>query len=281
MAVRVVTDSTADLPKEKVEELGIRVIPLLVQFGDETYRDGVDLDNGTFYSKLATSKVTPTTATLPAAKFEEVYRELLEEGADGILALYISSAMSGTYNSGLMAAQALQKEGVAIEVLDSRSVSAGMGIPVMAAARAAKEGKNLEECKAVAEDVMARMNVLAVVETLDYLQRGGRIGRAQQLVGTLLNMKPILAVRDGMVQPLERVRTRSKAYERLAQLLAQLGSIEVVGIAESNAELGQQLTQALQTVYSGPIEHYRLGPAVGTHAGPGTAAICAVTKRQE
>jgi len=280
VSVRIVTDSTADLPKEKATGLGICVIPLLVQFGDETYRDGVDLDNAAFYSRLANSKEIPTTATLPAAKFEEVYREVLADGADGILAIFISSAMSSTYNSGLMAAQTLQKEGVAIEVLDSHSVSAGMGIPVEAAAQAALEGKSLAECKAVAEDVMARMHVFAVLETLEYLQRGGRIGRAQQLVGTLLNVKPILAVREGMVQPLDRVRTRSKAYERLAELLRQIGPIERLGIAESNEELGQQLTQVLQTVYAGPIEHYPLGPAVGTHAGPGTAAICAVTKHQ-
>ena len=281
MAVRVVTDSTADLPKDQAEELGIHVIPLLVQFGDDVFRDGVDLDTVSFYEKLEASRVSPTTATLPAAKFEEAYRQLIEEGADGILAIYISSTMSGTYNSGLLAAQNMKDSGTPIEVLDSRWVSAGMGIPVLEAARAAKAGKSLAECKAVAEDVMARMNIFAVVETLEYLQRGGRIGKARQLVGTLLNVKPILAVRDGVVQPLEQVRTRSKAYERMAQLLANLGPLEVVGIAESNEELGQQLTRAIETVYSGPIQHFRLGPAVGTHAGPGTAALCAVTKRKE
>ncbi len=281
MAVRVVTDSTADLPKERAQELGIHVVPLIVQFGDEVYRDGVDLDNKSFYEKLAGSRVTPTTATLPAAAFEETYRQLLADGADGILAIYISSALSGTYSSGLVAAQALKEEGAQIEVIDSRSVSAGMGIPVMVAARAAKEGKSLAECKTIAEDVLARMHIFAVVDTLEYLQRGGRIGKAKQMLGTLLNVKPILTVRDGIVQPLEQVRTRSKAYERMAQLLGQLGAIEIVGIAESNEELGQQLTAAIRTVYAGPIEHFALGPAVGTHAGPGTAAICAVTKRAE
>ena len=165
-----------------------------------------------------------------------------------------------------------------IEVVDTRSVSGGLGLAAMAAGRAALGGKSLAECKAAAEDVLSRMNIYAVLDTLEFLQRGGRIGKARQLLGTLLNVKPMLTVKGGAVLPLENVRTRSKAHERLAQLLEKLGPIEIVGIAESDEEIGQQLTRAIRTVYAGPIEHFRLGPVVGTHTGPGTSAVCAVTQ---
>jgi DegV family protein with EDD domain len=273
-----VTDSTADLAKDQAQELGICVVPLTVQFGEEVYRDGVDLGSAEFFSKLATSKVMPTTAAPPAGLFEEAYRQLLRDGADGILAILISSTLSGTYNSAVVGADALKDQPKPIEVLDSRSVSGGLGIAAMAAARAAQEGKSLAECKAAAESVLARMHIYAVLDTLEFLQRGGRIGRARQLVGTLLNVKPMLTVKEGAVLPLENVRTRSKAHERIAQLLEKLGEIELVGIAESDDEIGQQLTKAIRAVYAGPIEYFRLGPVVGTHTGPGTSAVCTVTR---
>ncbi len=278
MAVRIVTDSTADLSKDQAQELGICVVPLTVQFGEEVYRDGVDLGSAEFFAKLATSKVTPTTAAPPSGLFEEAYRQLLRDGADGILALQISSVLSGTYNSAVVGAEPLKDQPVPIEVVDSRSVSGGLGISVLAAARAAREGKSLAECKAIAEDILSRMNIYAVLDTLEFLQRGGRIGKARQLLGTLLNVKPMLTVKGGAVLPLENVRTRSKAHERIAQLLEKLGPIEIVGIAESDEEIGQQLTKTIRTVYAGPIEHFLLGPVVGTHTGPGTSAVCAVTK---
>ncbi|HLW01089.1 MAG TPA: DegV family protein [Ktedonobacterales bacterium] len=278
MAVRVVTDSTADLAKDQAQELGICVVPLTVQFGEEVYRDGVDLGSADFFAKLATSKVMPTTAAPPAGLFEEAYRQLFRDGADGILAILISSILSGTYNSAVVGAQALKDQARPIEVLDSRSVSGGLGIAVLAAARAAGEGKSLAECKAVAESVLARMHIYAVLDTLEFLQRGGRIGRARQLLGTLLNVKPMLTVKEGAVLPLENVRTRSKAHERIAQLLEKLGEIELVGIAETDEEIGQQLTKAIRAVYAGPIEYFRLGPVVGTHTGPGTSAVCTVTR---
>ncbi|HEY7347520.1 MAG TPA: DegV family protein [Ktedonobacterales bacterium] len=278
MAVRVVTDSTADLSKDQAQELGICVVPLTVQFGEEVYRDGVDLESAEFFSKLATSKVTPTTAAPPSGLFEETYRQLIRDGADGILSVQLSSTLSATYNSAILGAEALKAQPVPIEVVDSRSVSGGIGIPVRAAARAAREGKSLAECKAIAEDMLSRMHIYAVLDTLEFLQRGGRIGKARQLLGTLLNVKPMLTVKDGAVLPLENVRTRSRAHERIAQLLEKLGPIETVGIAESDEAIGQQLTTAIRTVYSGPIEYYRLGPVVGTHTGPGTSAVCAVAR---
>ena len=279
MAVRVVTDSTADLGKDQAQALGICVVPLTVQFGEEVFRDGVDLESAEFFSKLAASKVMPTTAAPAPGLFEEAYRQLLREGADGILSIQLSSTLSATYSSALQGAEPLKDQPVPIEVVDSRSVSGGIGIPVMAAARAAREGKSLAECRTIAEDLLSRMNIYAVLDTLEFLQRGGRIGRARQLLGTLLNVKPMLTVKDGAVLPLENVRTRSKAHERIAQLLEKLGHIEIVGIAESDEEIGQQLTTTIRTVYSGPIEHFRLGPVVGTHTGPGTAAVCAVTQQ--
>lgn len=279
MAVRIVTDSTADIPLQQAEALGITIVPLTVFFGEEAYLDGVELDNAGFYRKLQASKALPRTSQPAPAEFQKAYMRLIEEGADGILSIHLSSKLSGTYQSACTARDSLPEDvrKIPIEIVDSESISAGMSRAILQAAEEAKQGLSLEEIKAHAQDQLSRTRILAVLDTLEYVKRGGRIGGAQAMVGNLLSVKPIISLKDGAVVPVEQPRTRSKAYARIAQLLSEMGPLENVSLAEASEEVGQQLTEAIKTVYKGEIEVYKLGAVLGTHTGPGTAAIAIVT----
>src|SRR5579885_716283 len=241
MVVRIVTDSTADLPTEVASELGITVVPLTVFFGDDAYLDGVELDNVSFYQKLEASRDLPRTSQPSPAAFQEAFQRLIDEGADAILSIHLSSKLSGTYQSAVTARDTLETEKkIPIEVLDSKSISVGMSRAIMRAAKLAREGKGLEEIRAAVLDELSRTHILAVLDTLEYVRRGGRIGGARALLGNMLSFKPIVSLKDGEVVPVEQPRTRNKAYARVAQLLSASNNVEHVSIAESSAEVGQQ-----------------------------------------
>ena len=278
MVVRIVADSTADLPAEAAQKLGITVVPLTVFFGEEAYLDGIELDSPTFYEKLAACKELPRTSQPAPAAFQEAFQDLIDEGADGILAILLSSGLSGTYQSACTARDSLPEgtRSVPIEIIDSLSISVGVHHALAEAARLASEGKDLAEIKASTEDILARSSILAVLDTLEYVRRSGRIGGASAMLGNMLSFKPIVSLKDGAVVPIERPRTRSKAYARVAQLLTEMGKLDYIGIAESNDEVGQQLREALKSAYAGEIPVYHLGASLGTHTGPGTAAIAVV-----
>ncbi len=283
MAVRIVTDSTADLPVEVADALGITVVPLTVFFGDEAYLDGVELDNAGFYVKMAASKELPRTSQPSPAAFQEAFQSLIDAGADAILSIHLSSKLSGTYQSACTARDSLPEtaRAVPIEVIDSLTISAGMGYAIQQAGQMAQAGKSLEEIKATTLDTLKRSKILAVLDTLEYVRRGGRIGGASAMLGNMLSFKPIIALTDGEVVPIERPRTRAKAYARVAQLLGETGAVEHVSIVETNGEVGQQLAEAIQSVYNGAPPHYDLGAVIGTHTGPGTAAIAFGTAKTE
>jgi DegV family protein with EDD domain len=281
VTTQILVDSTADIPPERARELGITVVPLTVLFGDESFLDGVELDGPAFYQRLVSSQQVPTTSTPSPGLFEEAYRNMIAGGATAILALHIGSGLSGTFSASQAAATAVTASTqVPIEVLDSRSVSGGFGLPAEIVAAEARDGASLQQVKAHAESLIARVRLVAVLDTLEYLKRGGRIGGAQAMLGTLLNVKPLLEVRDSQVVPLERVRTRSKALERIGQIISGLGPLEALGIAQSDASIGQELQKVARTFWSGTIEMFSLGPVVGTHAGPGAGAIIAVCREQ-
>ncbi len=254
-------------------------MPLTVFFGDDAYLDGVELDNAGFYRKLATSKDLPRTSQPSPASFQEAYTRLIEEGADAILSVHLSAKLSGTYQSACTARDSLPESvrKVPIEVIDSQSISVGMSHAIMQAAKEARDGLELEEIKAHLLDQLARTRILAVLDTLEFVKRGGRIGGARAMLGNMLSVKPIISLKEGEVVPVEQPRTRSKAYARIAELLATTGNVEHVSIAESSEEVGQQLAQAIKTTYKGELPIYRLGAVLGTHTGPGTAAIAYVT----
>lgn len=281
MAVRIVTDSTADLSLEQAEALGIAVVPLTVFFGEDAYLDNVDLDTAGFYEKLQASKDLPRTSQPPPAKFQEAYTKLIDEGADGILSVHLSAKLSGTFQSARTASESLPDDvrKVPIEVIDSENISAAMSMAIIQAASEARDGMGLEELKTNLQDRLHRTQLLAVLDTLEYVKRGGRIGAASMVLGNMLSVKPIITLKEGEVVTVERPRTRGKAFERIAQRLRESGPIEQIAIAESNEQVGRQLVEALKPVYSEQIPIYKLGPVIGTHTGPGAVALTYIVKK--
>jgi DegV family protein with EDD domain len=283
MTVRIVTDSTADIPLDQAKASGITVVPLTVFFGDEAYLDGIELDSVSFYTKLQASKDLPRTSQPSPAAFQEAYIRLINEGADAILSVHLSSKLSGTYQSACTARDTLPDtvKKVPIEIIDSLNISIAMSRSIIRAAQEAREGLSLPEIKAHLLDELARTRILCVLDTLEYVRRGGRIGGARAFLGNMLSVKPIISLKDGEVIAVEQPRTRNKAYARVAELVQEMGKIEYVSIAESTEGFGQQLAEVIKTVYSGDLPIYQLGATLGTHTGPGTAAIAVVIARQD
>lgn len=280
MTVRILVDSTADIPHNRAAQLGIEVVPLLVLFGDHEYQDGVDLSSEQFYEKLTHTPDSPTTSAPAPGVFEEAYRKLFNEGAGSILTISLGNELSATQGNARQAAKVVAEEtGKRIEVVNSGTVSGGFGMPAEIIANEARNGATLEQLVAHAESLCSRVHLYAALDTLEYLQRGGRIGRARQLIGSLLNVKPILEVRDSHVLGLENVRTRSKAQERVGQLAKECAPIEAMAIVESSPQVGEQYVAIARSFYDGPIYHYTLGPVVGTHAGPGAGGIVVITQQ--
>jgi DegV family protein with EDD domain len=273
--IAIVTDSTCDIPQELVEQYGIRVIPQILIMGDKTWRDGVDIDSATFYELLRTSPDFPASSQPSVVSFQEAFTELAKE-ADGIVAVLISDELSGTLNSARMAAEALPE--VPIEIVDTRSVSIQLGFIVLAAARVAEAGGTLQEVADAARALIGRVHIYFVVDTLEYLHRGGRIGAASKLFATALNIKPVLSIQDGMVHPAMKVRTRRKALEAVLQLLDEdlAGAERIhVGVLHIAApEEADRLAVEVQARFH-PVEIIRAecGPVLGTHAGPGTVGV--------
>lgn len=273
--IAIVTDSTADLPAAFVAEHGIRVIPQTLIMGTNTWRDGVDIDSTSFYELLRTSSDFPSTSQPSANDFEEVFVELSAE-ADGIVAIVVSDELSGTLNSAQMAQAKLPD--LPIEVIDSRSVSMQLGLIVMAAARVAAEGGDLQTVAETARSLIGRTQIYFIVDTLEYLHRGGRIGGAARLVGSVLNLKPVLAVQDGIVTPITRVRTRRKALDKVLELVEeQLAGASGVHMAALHVAAPEEVVKfsAELEARSHPVEmiHAECGPVVGAHVGPGTVGV--------
>ena len=274
--VRVVTDSTADLPPELARELGITVVPLRVIFGEQAYRDGIDLSSEEFFYRLASAKELPTTSQPSTGEFIQVYEHLAAE-TDRILSIHLSSGFSGTVDTAHRAAQQLIGR-CTIEVIDSATVSMAMGFAVIAAARAARQGADLESCAATARSVLRRQRLAVTVDTLEYLRRGGRIGRAQALLGGLLNIKPILTIRKGEATPLARVRTRQKALEEMLRICLEGGHvIEAVVMDSTTPEDARFLeTEVARRCPGVPVHIGAIGPVIGVHGGPGLIGLAVV-----
>ncbi|WP_258360161.1 DegV family protein [Moorella sulfitireducens] len=273
--VKIVTDSTADLPRDLVEKYGITVVPLKVIFGQEIYRDGVDITSRQFFEKLKNCRDLPTTSQPSPQEFSEAYRPLVEEGA-GIVSIHISSALSGTIQSARLAKTMLGYED--LEIIDSRLVSLALGLVVLAAAQKAAAGGSKEEVLQVAHRVMDSIQAYFMVDTLEYLQRGGRIGKAQAFLGSLLNIKPVLMLHEGIIYPYEKTRGKARAIDRLVEIVAgkfpdgrPLWCVPAHG---DDPEGLEQLEKKLQNRIScSYLLTGEIGPVVGTHGGPGLLAI--------
>lgn len=274
MSVRIVTDSTADIPPALAAEMQITVVPLFVIFGDEVFRDGVDLTAEAFFRRLRSSSALPRTSQPPPAAFVQVYESLANP--DGILSIHISSRFSGTFDTARAAARVLEGR-CRVEVLDSGSASMGVGLAVLAAARVANTGGTIDQCLAAARSIVQREQVLVTVETLEYLRRGGRIGRAQAFLGGLLNLQPILTIREGETYPLARARTRMKALDRIIDLAIEGGVDQAAVMDATTPEDADYLVSALRERFpEADIFRGRIGPVVGVHGGPGIVGMAVV-----
>lgn len=279
MGIRIVTDSTSDLPAEICRELGITVVPLTVMFGEQGYRDGVDLSPNEFYKKLIESDRLPTTSQPSAGVFAEAYREVSKE-TDEILSIHISGKLSQTYNSARLAASDMEG-GSKVEVMDSLQVSLGLGTMVIAAARAARDGASMEDLKHLITGMIPGTRTLALLETLEYLAKGGRIGKVQAFLGnslrplSILKVIPIVEVRNGEAHPFERVRTRRKGLDRLIAEAQGESKIKMAGVAYStNREEAESVLESLRPLVAPEnLVLSRFGPVLGTHLGPGALGL--------
>ncbi len=275
--VAVITDSTAYLPDALLNAYSITVTPQILIWGEETFRDGVDIMPDDFYKRLETAKIMPTTSQVAIVDMKAAYEKLLESGYD-VLGIFISAKLSGTMQSATQGREMLPKAVDRISIVDSNSTAMAMGFQVLAAARAAQDGANLAECKKLAEKAREHTGVYFVVDTLEFLRRGGRIGGAQALLGSALNIKPILELRDGRIESVEKVRTKSKAMERMIELVAlHVASRTPVRLAtlHANAEAAARAALKIAALQLQPIETVfaSVSPAIGTHAGPGTVGL--------
>ena len=279
MAVRIVTDSSSDLDPMVARALNIDVVPLLVRFGSDEFRDGVDIGAEEFYGRLTTENGLPATSQPPAEDFADVYRRLAGEGHE-VVSIHISSKLSGTINAASVARESIGS-GVRVEIIDSYNVSMGLGLVVEAAARAAAGGASFEDVAGVAKDAASGVRVYVALGTIEFLRRGGRIGRANSMVGSMLNIKPVLEVADGEVRPVARIRTWKKAVDRLAVLALQDREVARLHAGTSGSpHLAAQFVERLrpEMPHTDFTTGY-IGPAVGVYAGPGALGFCTLRRR--
>jgi DegV family protein with EDD domain len=277
MTVKIVTDSSADIPPHLLKELGITVVPLYVRFGEEIFKGGVDITNDDFYDRLVDGNTFPNTIQPSPMDFKQAYAEVAKD-ADGIVSIHLSEKFSGTYQSAKQAAE-MMADKCPVEVINSESMTIGLGMICIAAARAAKDGATLEETVKIVKDAIPEIHFLALFDSLKYLAKGGRIGKAQGLLGTMLNIKPLLSMKDGEVVPVSKVRSVSKGLDQLyafmANALKNKANIKELAIMyNTTLKEAKALAERIEPLY--PIEKIimgQIGPILGAHAGPNLIVI--------
>lgn len=273
--VAVVTDSTSNIPQNLIEELDITVAPQIVIWDNITYLDGVDIQPAEFYTRLAASKSMPSSSQVTPERYKAIFQKLLDEGKE-ILVITISSGLSGTMDSAIQAKALFP--GKPIELVDSLNASMALGFHVLMAARAAKNGASLHECKTTAEEARERSGVFFLVDTLDFLHRGGRIGGAAHLVGTAFNLKPILTVNAGKVDSVAKVRTQKKAMEKMLDMVAEQvarGKTCRLSVLHANAasRADEVMSELIRRFHPSETVFTEVSPVLGTHTGPGTVGV--------
>jgi len=275
--VAIVTDSTAYIPEDLLKKNNITVTPQIVIWGEESLRDGVDILPDEFYKRLQNSKVMPTTSQVSIPDMKNALEGLVNQGYE-VLGIFLSAKLSGTMQSAEQALKMLPNIAEKISIVDSNSTAMAMGFHVLAAARAAQAGETLQECRKLALEAQKLTGVFFTVDTLEFLHRGGRIGGAQALMGTMLNIKPVLELREGRIEPVERVRTKTKATERmLERVVEKIGKKVPVRLAtlHANAEAEARVILDMASIRLNPVEEIfaAVSPAIGTHTGPGTVGL--------
>jgi DegV family protein with EDD domain len=268
MVIKIVTDSTADLPPEIIKELGITVLPLYLRFGDKVYRDRIDITEDEFYERLIHDPIHPSTTQIPPQDFIEVYQNLAKE-ADGIISIHLTGKLSGTYDSALQAKEALGKK-CPIEVIDSQQVTMGLGLLVIAAANLAKSATDIQQIAKEIKSLIPKIHILGLLDTLKYLALGGRIGKVQALLGSILSIKPMLSLKDGVLVPSGRARNRAQGIDKLFEFVKNATAIEDLSVIY-NTTLDEAIAFTARLGQLFPRERIRiarLGPALGVHGGP-------------
>jgi len=269
MKIKIVTDSTADLPNTLVEELGITVVPAYVRFGKDVYRDRVDISEDEFYQRLLNDSIHPSTEPPTPQDFADAYQKLSQE-ADGIISIHVSGSLSATYNSALLGKELLETE-FPIEVIDSQSVTMGLGLLVIAANTLASSEKSLPQLAEKVKRIIPNIHLLGLFDTLKYLAQGGRIGKAKALLGSVLSVKPILTMKDGELEPAGQVRNRANGIDGLFSFVKNAKDIQDLAIVYSTTPgEAQAMAERLNSIFTKEqIRLVRLGPALGVHGGPG------------
>jgi DegV family protein with EDD domain len=262
----IVTDSTADIPEHLLEEYAISQVPNILVIGDQSYEDGTEISRVEFYHRLPAMEPLPTTATPPVAKFQRVYERLLTEGASHILSIHASGTLSGIFNSARIAAEEFPGR---VKVFDSQFITLGLGFQCLDAAEAALDGMSIESIVKIAEVARKKARVIAMLDTLEYVRRSGRVSWAKARIGNLLRLKPFIEVREGLVHSLGETRTRRKGIERLMDIIRRQGALKRLAILHTNAEaeafqILQDLTPRLPT----KPEVVFVTTIIGTHVGP-------------
>jgi DegV family protein with EDD domain len=278
--ILVVTDSACDLRPEQTEELGIRVVPLTIRFGDEELVDREQLSPKEFWDRVVTGPVIPQTAAPSPGAFQEVFESAAGSDFDGVVCINLSSRVSATYQAARTAADAVSGD-IRVEVIDSLTLTMGLGLLVIEASSMAAAGSSLDEVVAGVNDARERVHVYGVVGGLDFLRKGGRIGGASHLVGSLLSIKPVLDVRDGAVEVDSKQRTQARALRYLASKALEAGPLDRLALADGLCPETQEVAEMLRDVDTQhPLEVSVLGPVVGSHAGPGTVGLCYIQARK-
>jgi DegV family protein with EDD domain len=278
MTIKIVTDSTCDLPEATVAEYGITVVPLYINFGDQSYLDGVELSRQEFYKRLPDCDPLPTTAAPGPEVFRQTYERLADEGASEVLSIHISISLSATVDVARLGAK--ETGAAPVTVLDSRQLSLGTGFLVLTAAKAAAEGRSMDEIISLLEAQVSRSHVFAALDTLEFLRRSGRMNWAMASLGTVLQIKPLLKMYDGNPTA-ERVRTRNRATKRLINLLSDLVPLEKVALVHTHTpDRAEALRQQVQHLLpEGEVPSVDITPVIGAHIGPGAAGFACVTTR--
>lgn len=275
--IAFVTDSTTYIPKELFGKTHIDIVPTIVIWSGEELKDGVDIQPNEFYQRLSSANEMPTTSQPTPASFKKLYEKLVADGTKDIISMHVSTKLSGTVTSANQAAEMVPDANVTI--IDGYSASMGTGWPLLEGVKAAEAGKSMAEVEQTIRNAMKNAGVLLMVDTLEFLHRGGRIGGASRFLGTALNLKPILEVRDGAVEPLERVRTKKKAMDRLISLVEERAAGRtplMIAALHANAEeeAHHLLDAAKARLNPAQAVVTEVSPSVGTHTGPGTLGIC-------
>jgi DegV family protein with EDD domain len=273
MPVKIVTDSVSDIPPGIIADLGITVIPVLLRFGEEVMRDGIDISSEHFYERLTSSKISPTTSVPSLDMFARAYARLGEE-TDEILVIMVSAKLSGMYNAALQSAKLVENK-YRIEVVDSKCAVMSQGMVVIRAAQAAREGAGLEEILKIVHRDLPRTDMRAAFDTLTYLQRGGRIGKAQAFLGSMLKIHPIIAIKNGVVEPAARAHSRAKAIDYLYEFAAGYKRLEEVAVEDAACpDDSNLLVERLGKIFPAEkIYRSHTTPVIGAHTGPGLLLV--------